>query len=103
MKIKQINESTTVLRMDSFYSVSENEIKRVITNLSNATCLLDPIHTSLVKQSQDILLPIHTQIVNLFLNSGVFSTAAIMKPALKKPHLDRNILKNCRLASNIPF
>ena len=73
--------------MDSFQSVSENEIKRVITNLSNTTCSLDPYYTSLVKQSLDILLPIHTKIVNLSLNSGVFPTAlktAIIKPALKK-------------------
>ena len=102
----EINEITTHTRMDSFEKVSESETKRVINSLSNATCALDPIHTGLVKQCLDILLPIHTKIINLSLGYGVFPTelkTALIGPSLKKPKLDHNTLKNYRPVSNIPF
>ena len=104
---KELNdEKTTNLRMDSFQNVSKDDVKRVITNLSSASCSLDPVKTALAKQCLDILLPLYTKIVNSSLESGVFPLdlkTAIIRPALKKKHLDGNNLKNYRSVSNIPF
>ena len=111
LKSKQTNnnsftEKITTSKMENFQSVSQDRIKCVVNNLSSATCPLDPIKTDLVKKCLDILVPTITTIVNSSLKSGVFPSdlkSAIIRPALKKPNLDRNNFKNYRPVSNIPF
>ncbi|XP_072018284.1 uncharacterized protein [Amphiura filiformis] len=61
----------------------------------------------LVKQHLETVASILTAIVNVSLSSGVFPaelSKAVLTPVLKKPSLDRNLLKsNYRLVSNLPF
>ena len=70
------------------------------------SCNLDPIPTELLYENLDVLLPTITNIINISLASGFvppdFKTA-IVKPLLKKPSLDQNVLKNFRPISNLSF
>ena len=71
-----------------------------------ATCLLDPAPTSLVVQFLPQLAPYSTEIVNMSLKSGSFPAklkSAIVKPCIKKPTLDPEILTNYWLVSNLSF
>ena len=70
------------------------------------SCELDPIPTWLLKDCIDVLLPLITLIMNMSLASRCvprdFKSARI-KPLLKKPSMDTEILKNYRPVSNLPF
>jgi len=74
--------------------------------MSPKTCELDCIPTKLLYDSMDIVLPNLTTIINNILISGIVPNClkkALVRPLLKKPSLDPNILKNFRPVSNIPF
>ena len=86
---------------------SLNNLFRKFSRTVPKSCNLDPIPTELLYENLDVLLPTITNIINISLASGFvppdFKTA-IVKPLLKKPSLDRNILKNYRpVISNLPF
>ena len=70
------------------------------------SCELDPIPTTLLYDNPDILLPTITNIINISLTTGIVPRdlkTAIVKPLLKKPSLDKNLLKNYHPISNLPF
>jgi len=90
----------------SFNPVTEDDIRRLISQSTSASCSLDPIPTSLLKSCSDAVLPHITHIVNKSLSSGVIPDSlksAQVKPLLKKPGLDRNDYKNYRPISNLKF
>jgi hypothetical protein len=92
--------------LNTFDLATESEIAKIIMSSKNATCSLDPLPTSLLKECADTLVPAITHIVNLSLSSGVFPDClkhALVKPLLKKSHLDPEELKNYRPVSNLPF
>jgi len=92
--------------LNSFSPATEDEIRKLIIKSSDATCSLDPMPTRLVKAHIDILLPTITKIVNESFSSGLFPTdmkKALVKPVLKKPSLDSDVLKNYRPISNLQF
>ena len=100
------NDSVPPCSFLSFQSISETDLKAIILKSKPTTCPLDPIPTHLFVECLDLILPHVTQIVNQSLSSGVFPTLfknAIVKPLLKKPSLDQNILKNYRPVSNLSF
>ena len=57
---------------DSFKQLHEEDVKHLIAKSNRKTSSLDPMPTSIVVQCQDILLPVHTRMINMLLNSGVF-------------------------------
>ena len=61
-----------VPKFDLFKSVSEDEVRKVITKSPTKSCLLDPWPTLLVKECLDILLPSVTKLVNCSLTEGWF-------------------------------
>ena len=93
-------------KLCSFKLTTAEEITAIIKKASKASCSLDPIPTSLLR---DILSSIATTIadlVNSSLTSGKFPSelkSAIVKPLLKKPSADLDILKNYRPVSNLSF
>ena len=92
--------------LDTFSPATEDEIKRIIINSSNATSDSDPIPTHIVKQCIEVLLTPITNIVNNSLQTGIFPKdykKAIVIPLLKKNGLDPDELKNYRPISNLPF
>ena len=93
--------------LSNFQIVEEEEIIKTIKSMSSATCELDPIPTKFVKdECLETLVPAIATIVNDSLSTGVFPSSfknALVKPLLKKPSLDNNILKNYRPVSNLSF
>ena len=93
-------------KLCSFKLTTAEEITAIIKKASKASCSLDSIPTSLLR---DILSSIATTIadlVNSSLTSGKFPSelkSAIVKPLLKKPSADPEILKNYRPVSNLSF
>ena len=70
------------------------------------SCELDPIPITLLYDNLDILLPTITNIINTSLTTGIVPRGletAIVKTLLKKPSLDKNLLKNYRPIFNLPF
>ena len=73
---------------------------------SKATCALDPMPTSLIKEVLPHLASYITKIVNMAFSTGTFPSklkSAIVIPLIKKPNLNCEILKNYRPVSNLPF
>ena len=89
-----------------FAPASEEEIKKVIKSSPDKSCELDPIPTWLLKSCLPELLPFLTKIINFSLETGYVPASyksSLIRPLLKKPGLDQNMLKNYRPVSNLPF
>ena len=86
--------------------VSEDDILKIQNSSSTKSCDLDPILTSLFKECADILVTPIIGIINYSLKKGSFPNCfktAYITPLLKKPSLERNLLKNYRPVSNLSF
>ena len=89
-----------------FKHVSAEKVTTHIKQSPSKSCELDILPTNLVKQSVDSLAPFLTHLFNVSLSTGVVPSqfkSAIIRPLLKKPELDHNILKNYRPVSNLSF
>ena len=87
----------------SFWTMSEEEVLKIIKSTPNKSCDLDPIPTSLVLDCIGVLLTPITNIVNYSLQEGSFPSCfktAHVTPLLKKAGLDRNILNKRRVPVN---
>ena len=92
--------------LSSLTPLSNKEVLDIIKSLSSRSCQLDPIPTSLLKDSFDLFLPTITDIVNSSLTSGWVPSSlkcAVITPILKEDKLDPDILGNYRPVSNLPF
>ena len=90
----------------TFESVTDEFVFKIINSASAKSCELDPIPTTLLYENLDILLPTITNIINTSLTTVIVPRdlkTAVVKPLLKKPSLDKNLLKNYRPISNLPF
>jgi hypothetical protein len=93
-------------QMSQLMPVSAEEIEKLIHKSSNAQCELDPIPTILVKECLPALLSHIVQIINTSINNAEVPSdfkCALIRPLLKKSNLDKDILKNYRPISNLPF
>ena len=101
-----IKSPTVKSRMTRFELATADEVRKLIINSPSKTCDLDPIPTELLKSCLDVLLVPITQMVNLYLISGVFpdifKTSHVM-PLLKKLSLSKVDIKNYRPVSNLNF
>ena len=89
-------ELDTTSGLSEFAQATEDEITTIIKNAPASSCLLDPIPTYLVKECVTELAPALTQIVNLSLSNSTVPDSlkkSVLIPLLKKPSLDKNILK----------
>lgn len=90
--------------LDEFKELSSDELKQMVSELSNKFCCLDPIPTFLLKSCIEELTPIILYIVNESLKTGVFPgtmKTAVVKPTLKKTNADPDTLSNYRPVSNL--
>ena len=82
------------------------KIRHIILKAPGKSCELDPLPSWLLKECVDELSQVGTSIVNASLNHAnvplSFKTALI-KPLLKKPGLNKKVLKNYRPVSNLSF
>ena len=92
--------------MEAFEPLSDSDIKQLLMKSSNVFSELDPMPAWLVKKCQTELIKAIRNIVSISLKAGFFSQsmkAALLKPLIKKPNLDCNILSNYRPVSNLSF
>ena len=93
--------------LSKFELADEWEVTQVIKRMATKSCDLDPMPTWLLKNHLDILVPFITRIVNLSIQSSfvpsALKEALVVCPLLKKASLDKNVLKNYRPVSNLPF
>ena len=85
---------------------TEEELKKIINSSNSKTCHLDPIPTSLLKESLDVLLPTLCNIVNLSFSTNLMPSSlksATVTPILKKSNLDKENMKNYRPVSNLSY
>ena len=87
----------------SFRNLSEQDIYDLVQKSAKKSCVLDPLPTTLVCDSLDVLLPVITKLVNTSLTTAHFPTEwkqAIVNPLLKKGAKDVTH-KNLRPISNL--
>ena len=92
-------------RFTSFKSLTQDQLHVLIDKAPKKSCQLDPVPTSIVIQSLDILLPVITKLVNLSFETGLFAGTwkeALVLPSLKKHNLDI-VYKNFRPVSNLAY
>ena len=92
--------------MSCFKPISEPCLVQIIKDLSSKHCDLDPVPTKLLLQCLPELIPLILHIVNHSLTTGIFPgdlKEALIRPSIKSEDLDREILKNYRPISNLPF
>ncbi|KAK6192629.1 hypothetical protein SNE40_004070 [Patella caerulea] len=93
-------------KLDHFKPFSEAEMLILLKESKPTWCLLDPFPTKILLQCADTLVPVITKVINSSLQSGIVPhpfKVAVIKPLIKKPSLDKNIFKNYRPVSNLPF
>ena len=91
---------------NTFMSVTEDEVRKCISESPTKSCLLDPIPTFLLKDCLYILLPSITKLVNYSLTEGSFPNTfkkVVVTPLIKKASLPRNDLKNYRPVTGLCF
>ncbi|MCK5882742.1 MAG: hypothetical protein KAG61_03570, partial [Bacteriovoracaceae bacterium] len=92
--------------LQSFSPITDEDILKIIKQSTSKTCQLDPCPTWLIKDCIDTILPLITRIVNVSMSTATVPSTlklATIKPHLKKPSLDPEILKNYRPVSNLTF
>ena len=89
-----------------FNSATPDAVRKILLQSPTKSCSFDPWPTFLVKDCLDILIHPLTQLVNLSLSEGVFPDqfkSAVVTPLVKKPSLDKSVLKNFRPVSGLNF
>ena len=92
--------------LDCLGAASEDEVRKTIESCAPKSSYLDPLPTSLLKDSLPAHVPVITELVNQSFSTGVFPTElkrAVITPLLKKATLDKNVLQNYRPVSSLPF
>ena len=98
--------TTCDTKFDGFRALSQEAVREMIMKSPSKSCPLDPIPTDLFKKCVDSLLPAVTTIVNQSLSSGYIPSSlksARVTPLLKKANSDKNVYKNYRPVSQLPF
>ena len=99
-------ESKATCLFASFRLMTVEEISKIILSSPPKSSILDPIPTWLLKTVINSVAPTLTDIVNRSLQEGhspADMKKALVTPLLKKPTLDKEILKNYRPVSNLSF
>uniref|UniRef100_A0A4W6G917 Reverse transcriptase domain-containing protein n=1 Tax=Lates calcarifer TaxID=8187 RepID=A0A4W6G917_LATCA len=99
-------ESAAKPNLDSFSTIDLAQLTSIISASKPSTCLLDPIPTRLLKEALPLICSPVLDMLNLSLLTGYVPQSyktAVIKPLLKKPTLDPDVLTNYRPISNLPF
>ena len=94
--------------LSSFRAIALEELRKIILSRPSKSCALDPIPTALLKHPLilEAALPLLVKCVNESIESGNVPDClktSLVTPLLKKSSLDRDVLRNYRPVSNLPF
>jgi hypothetical protein len=100
------NMKNVSVYLNVFEPTNESEVRDIICKAPCKTCELDPLPMVLLKECLDDLVPHITTITNRSFADGKFPSSlktAYIRPLLKKPSLDKEVLKNYRPIANLAF
>ena len=89
-----------------FDTVTDTELLKIISCMNKTTCSSDLFSTRLLLSHIHAIVPILQHIVNLCLTTGDFPIScksSIVIHLIKKPDVDRELLKKYRPVSNLSF
>ena len=89
-----------------FETISDTDLKKILSDLNKKECEEDPIPLKLLMQCFDEVKPIVSFIINDSLVTGKFPSvlkSALVRPAIKDDKGDVNSFNNYRPISNLPF
>ena len=104
MSSNDFNSCAIGYTLDSFSPIKLDELSKISRKLMSKSCELDPLPASLLQDKSMSLLPIICKIVNSSLQNGCVPSSlktGVVKPLLKKPSLDHEVLNNYRPVSNL--
>ena len=93
-------------KLQSFKSLTNNEVFKLIKSGAIKSCSLDPLPASIMAKCCHALLPMLTRIINLSLGTGEMPEdlkCAMLRPLLKKPTADYKVFANFRPVSNLKY
>ena len=88
----------------AFRECNAKEVVQLIKATSK-TCALDPLPSSVLSQCVDALAPLITNKINMSIAQSDIPELlkeSVVRPPLKKPSLDVDVLSNYRPVSNLP-
>ena len=92
--------------LSAFCMVTVEDVTKLIMSMPSKSCALDILPMCLLKENIHTLAQSITTIINASLSTGTFPSKlreAVVSPLLKKPTLDKEVLKNYRPVSNISY
>ena len=91
--------------LSSFETCSNAALLSIIKSYGIVTSTVDPLPSTILSVSIDVLIPYFCFLVNLSLSSGTMAglKEACIRPLLKQNSLDPDILSNYRPISQLPF
>ena len=93
---RMVNSDATLLE---FKAIPLVELERVIKASKPTTCMLDPLPSRVLKELLPTVGPAILSLMNLSFSTGIVPSnfkAAVLKPLLKKPGLDPELVRNYR-------
>ena len=93
-------------RLSDFIPVTAQEIAELLRKAPTKHCDQDPVPTWLVKNASAVFPPLLSGMCNASLSAGVLSISqkhSAVRPLLKKPTLDPDVLSSYRPISNLTF
>ena len=106
MSMPDFNVHHSHTTLSNFTPTTTDEVQQLLSKMNKTTCKLDPFCTSIIMQHSQHFIPVYVHLINLCFSTGIFPTgfkSAVVKPLLKKPTLDYEVLKNFRPISNLTF
>ncbi|XP_033105946.1 uncharacterized protein LOC117108108 [Anneissia japonica] len=97
--------SCHITNIESFETVSEDTVAKLLISMAPKSCDLDPFPTKIVRKL-NCTVSLFRSLVNSSLSSGIFPDSlkiGIITPLLKKSTLDPHSFINYRPVTNIPF
>ena len=91
---------------EHFEAISLSSFTKVVSGMKPTNCPLDFIPAKFLKEVLSSVGPSLLVFINTCLSSGSVPAAfkhAMVRPLLKKPHLDPSVLSNFRPVSHLPF
>ena len=89
-----------------FQPIDRNELKQIMFSMKSKTSRADPVETSVVKQSFDILAPVLLHIINSCISQNCFPDSlkkALITPIIKDETKNCEEFQNYRPISNLEF
>lgn len=101
-----ISKPCKKVNIGKFTCITSTELYKTVMECNSSTSCIDPIPTAFFKRIFESISSHVLNIINTSLLTGIFPDAfktAVVKPLLKKPKLDSDVLTNYRPISNLPF